>query len=243
MDDSSRKPGGKVLSWALVSLFIIAGAIAIGWLAGEGLMTLMSRNEKPVTLEEMYQEAETEAAAEADKASGEAPEGTLPPVVEVPQVSGQTGETGTDAQGSSGSDRASPFQSPPWVNGNLVIKPVTEQAVGTIEAQAEEPASDISAQAGEPGETTEEKAAEETGLQQTQQAVQAVPGLYKVRVGPYQTRSEAAQAAGELVKLSLPTLITMTDQYYVQIGAFSNKSNAENLKKRIESLGFPVSVF
>lgn len=241
MDDSSRKPGGKVLSWALVSLFIIAGAIAIGWLAGEGLMTLMSRNEKPVTLEDMYQEAE--ATAEAEEASAEASEGALPPVVDVPQVGGQTGGTGTDAQGSSGSDRASPFQSPPWVSGNLVIKPVTEQAVGAAEVKAKEPAPDISEQTGEPGETTQEKAGKETGLQQTQQTVQTVPGLYKVRVGPYQTRSEATQAAGELVKLSLPTLITMTDQYYVQIGAFSNKSNAENLKKRIESLGFPVSVF
>ena len=219
MDKGRYRSGGKLWSWALAVLLIAAGAIVIGWFAGEGLMALMNRGGSASPIEEPGTEAaggtEGLPAEEAAPEEGETPEAEQPSAAE-----GQ-------AEASSG--RTSPFETPPWMTDNLSIKQVEEQAAEEVLAEDQ-----AAVETAEEPEAPEAEASEQS---------QKIPELYKVRVGPYAGMAEATAAAKELAKLGFPTLITLSQKYYVQIGAFSSRANAENLETKVEGYGYSATIF
>lgn len=237
MDKGRYGSRGKLLSWALAVLLIAAGAIVIGWFAGEGLMALMNRGEGASPLDELG----TEGTGEALDV----------PAEEIPAVEAQTGETETPSvelpsvasgQAETGNGRSSPFETPPWMSDNLSIKPIEGQpAEGTAAEGTAAEGQEAEVAAEGTGAPAEETTAPEA-LEPTDQS-QKIPELYKVRVGPYQSMAEASAAAQELVKLGFPTLITLAQKYYVQIGAFSSRTNAENLEAKVEGYGYSATIF
>lgn len=66
--------------------------------------------------------------------------------------------------------------------------------------------------------------------------------IYRVRVGPYTSRSNSEEASKDLSSLGYPVSIVNDGGYYVQIGAFSIEENAEKLKQEAISRGFEVIV-
>lgn len=76
--------------------------------------------------------------------------------------------------------------------------------------------------------------------------VEALPNevavKYKVRIGPYQTKDEALQAAQTLESQGYPVYVSTGVPYYVQVGAFANPVNADKLKNELGSKGFKAFV-
>ena len=64
MDKGRYGSRGKLLSWALAVLLIAAGAIVIGWFAGEGLMALMKSGEGTSLLAELGTEGTGDATGD-----------------------------------------------------------------------------------------------------------------------------------------------------------------------------------
>lgn len=247
MDRRRGNKGSSILSWVIAVILITASAAAIGWFAGEGLMALMSRGKAQVDLADYPDGAEEGLAASeeeaADGTAGDIDEGAQQAVEQGAQAI-EPPSASVAASPGSGS-RTSPFETPPWVSDNLRIVPLAPEGpeaddtegIAALDSADLEPEPDVGG--------TEEGPASDAAVPEAvaggEAAGPVIPNLYKVRVGPYATRQEAASVALELAKLQLPTLIVQG--YYVQIGAFGSKSNAENLKDRISGYGFPVSIF
>lgn len=62
----------------------------------------------------------------------------------------------------------------------------------------------------------------------------------KVLVGPFNSYQEAAAAGAKLQSEGYPTYILSKVPYAVQVGAFSNATNAENLKAELIAKGYNV---
>lgn len=60
----------------------------------------------------------------------------------------------------------------------------------------------------------------------------------KVLVGPFATYQEASAAADKLKTDGYPTYVVNKAPYAVQVGAFSNSANAENLKNELAGKGY-----
>lgn len=68
--------------------------------------------------------------------------------------------------------------------------------------------------------------------------------LYKVRVGTFSGLTEVRKAEAALQAAGFETYVlgTGSGPYYVQVGAFREKQNAEALKKQVEAKGYNVFV-
>src|SRR5690554_3871030 len=61
---------------------------------------------------------------------------------------------------------------------------------------------------------------------------------YKVRIGPFQSREEALSTADTLENQGYPVYVSKGLPCYVQVGAFANPVNADNLKTELGTKGF-----
>lgn len=74
-------------------------------------------------------------------------------------------------------------------------------------------------------------------------AVQPVVTVkYKVRVGPYASRTQALAASTQLQSMGYPVFVGTTPPFTVQVGAFSAQNNAERLKNELVGKGYKVSI-
>lgn len=243
--------GKRILSWIAAVILIAAGAVAIGWFAGAALIDFWAPASADYPIEEEGSEGlpegtDPDAAAGADTATDSGVQDDALPASQGAEVTGA--EAGTV------DTSTSPFASPPWAN-NLVIKPLDEGAEATAEAASEQ--IDIQLVTEEqPSDTTAAVDLPQAGqgadaeLQPTVPAIsagtaagqQSTSTLYKVRVGPYPTKEEAAAAAGKLTELQYPTIVVSSGPFYVQIGAFTVRANAENLLKKVQASGFSAVI-
>ena len=65
---------------------------------------------------------------------------------------------------------------------------------------------------------------------------------YKVRVGPYSSRSEALAASKQLEALGYPVYVANNPPFAVQVGAFGSQNNAERLKSELSGKGYKVFI-
>lgn len=65
---------------------------------------------------------------------------------------------------------------------------------------------------------------------------------FKVRVGPYVSRTEALKASQQLQSLGYPVYVGNAEPYAVQVGAFGARANADRLKKELTDIGYKVFV-
>jgi hypothetical protein len=138
--------------------------------------------------------------------------------------------------------------------GNLTIKPLVEESVAKpVTSEVAKPAltqtqvdaktpdsKAIATQTAPAAEVPKVPATMPLASKETQTA--ELVAIYKVRVGPYADKASADAASGKLKEIGMPTMITSNAPYYVQIGAFSNKTNAEKLKDSVEKQGFAVII-
>ncbi|HBL48644.1 MAG TPA: hypothetical protein DER58_01610 [Firmicutes bacterium] len=75
-------------------------------------------------------------------------------------------------------------------------------------------------------------------VQGTSQSASAIGVVSKVLVGPFNSYQEAAAAGAQLQSEGYPTYILSKVPYAVQVGAFSNATNAENLKAELIAKGY-----
>lgn len=80
-----------------------------------------------------------------------------------------------------------------------------------------------------------------TGTQPVENQPTTAPGVMvvsKVLVGPFATYQEASKTADKLKTEGYPTYVVNKAPYAVQVGAFSNAANAENLKNELAGKGY-----
>jgi len=65
---------------------------------------------------------------------------------------------------------------------------------------------------------------------------------YKVRVGPYNTRTSAVDASQKLEDMGYPVYVGANPPYAVQVGAFGTQVNADKLKSELSGKGYKVFV-
>ncbi|NLM37563.1 MAG: SPOR domain-containing protein [Firmicutes bacterium] len=65
---------------------------------------------------------------------------------------------------------------------------------------------------------------------------------FKVQVGPFQLREEALQVASLLQNEGYPVFVSRGQPCYVQVGAFSNPQNANNLQNELLSKGYAAYI-
>jgi len=70
----------------------------------------------------------------------------------------------------------------------------------------------------------------------------ATPITFKVQVGPFQVREEALQVANALQNEGYPVFVSKGLPCYVQVGAFSNPNNANNLQNELISKGYSAYI-
>lgn len=75
-------------------------------------------------------------------------------------------------------------------------------------------------------------------VQSEAQSASAIGAVSKVLVGPFNSYQEAAAAGARLQSEGYPTYILSKVPYAVQVGAFSNPNNAENLKAELLAKGY-----
>ena len=68
------------------------------------------------------------------------------------------------------------------------------------------------------------------------------PVKFKVQVGPFQVREEALQVANTLQNEGYPVFVSKGLPCYVQVGAFSNPNNANNLQNELISKGYSAYI-
>ncbi len=70
------------------------------------------------------------------------------------------------------------------------------------------------------------------------------PTLYRVRVGKYSGLSVAKKAEKQLQELGLDTYVigSGSGPYYVQVGAFRDKNNADRLTEELKIKGYDVYI-
>lgn len=68
------------------------------------------------------------------------------------------------------------------------------------------------------------------------------PVSFKVQVGPFQLREEALQVASLLQSEGYPVFVSRGQPCYVQVGAFSNPQNANNLQNELLSKGYAAYI-
>lgn len=81
---------------------------------------------------------------------------------------------------------------------------------------------------------------EAKSAQSVAQSASAIGVVSKVLVGPFNSYQEAAAASVKLQGEGYPTYILSKVPYAVQVGAFSNAANAENLKAELIAKGYDV---
>lgn len=75
-------------------------------------------------------------------------------------------------------------------------------------------------------------------VQSEAQSASTIGVVSKVLVGPFNSYQEAAAAGAQLQSEGYPTYILSKVPYAVQVGAFSNATNAENLKAELLAKGY-----
>lgn len=75
-------------------------------------------------------------------------------------------------------------------------------------------------------------------VQSAAQSASTIGVVSKVLVGPFNSYQEAAAASTQLQSEGYPTYILSKVPYAVQVGAFSNATNAENLKAELIAKGY-----
>lgn len=65
---------------------------------------------------------------------------------------------------------------------------------------------------------------------------------FKVQVGPFQAREEALQVASTLQSEGYPVFVSRGQPCYIQVGAFSNPNNANNLQNELLSKGYSAYI-
>lgn len=251
MDSKGGTNSKRVLSWIAAVILIAAGAVAIGWFAGAALIDFWA----PTSADYPTEEDNAESLAEGDNPDTAAEDGAVigPNGQDEVVPESQSNEV-SNAETDTADSGTSPFASPPWAN-NLVIKPLDEQTGATDESSAgsaeivvtvDEPAADEAAvdntpQADQAAEAVQQPSAPVSSSSTAAQQP-STTSLYKVRVGPYATKEEAAAASARLTELQYPTIVVSSGPFYVQIGAFTVRANAENLLKKVQASGFAAVI-
>ena len=93
-----------------------------------------------------------------------------------------------------------------------------------------------------PGETGDNLGVVSDTQQPINSGTKAAVVKFKVRVGPYQNRNEAIAASQQLASLGYPVYVGNNPPFAVQVGAFSAKTNADNLKGELTGKGYKVLI-